>query len=158
MLFVRLASYMRRSETLRYICKGVDPRAFGYVGNERHTFVNSLGFDPMADSKQGLIAVKRCGVSQNLGPQARLEHYWREVRDLAALNRALHEPYFALLQLQPPPGPPHDPSLSPYERLRMQFRDPYYLHGRRLGLARSAAQPRSDDWPWHLATFSPVGP
>ncbi len=79
-----------RAGLLRYCLKGLDPAAFRYVGQagETENIGAALGIEHRGP--QGLIAVKRCGTSQNIGPTARRLAGWAEVRDLAGLRRILH--------------------------------------------------------------------
>ncbi len=79
-----------RAGQLRYCLKGLDPTAFRYVGQagETENIGAALGIEHRGP--QGLIAVKRCGASQNIGPAARRRAGWTEVRDLAGLRRILH--------------------------------------------------------------------
>jgi hypothetical protein len=79
-----------RAGLLRYILKGIDPKAFRYsgLGAETENIADFLGFQYRG--RQGTVKIKRCGVSQNIGPKVRREAGWREQRDLATLRRRLY--------------------------------------------------------------------
>jgi hypothetical protein len=81
-----------RAGALRYFCKGIDPAAFRYVGwsGETENIAAALGI--RYQGPQGTIKIKRCGASQNIGPAARREAGWREIRDLFSLERLLNPP------------------------------------------------------------------
>jgi hypothetical protein len=70
------------------VAKGIDHRAFVYFGGETVNVGGALGIDHRG--QQGVIAIKRAGVSQSLSPAARRRANWREIRDLAALARILN--------------------------------------------------------------------
>jgi transposase InsO family protein len=88
-----------RFDRLAYLLKAMDPGAFRYVGLDQQHLTEALGLTHYTDRQQGKIRLQRYGMSRNLARNARAECCdWREMRDLDAYRRALHEPYFALLQ------------------------------------------------------------
>jgi hypothetical protein len=77
-----------RAGALTYLLKGFDPHSFRYASpaGEMETLGLALGIN---GQQTGVIRIKRCGTSQNLGPSARRRAGWREVRDVEALRRLL---------------------------------------------------------------------
>lgn len=77
-----------RAKIVIYMLKGFDGTAFRYVGltGETEKLATALGIDT---APQGIIDIKRCGTSQNIGPAARARGGWRERRDIEALRRIL---------------------------------------------------------------------
>jgi hypothetical protein len=73
---------------LRYVLKGIDHRAFVYFGSETVNVGAALGIDHRG--QQGVVEIKRAGVSQSLSPAARKREGWREIRDFGALARVLN--------------------------------------------------------------------
>lgn len=73
---------------LRYVLKGYDHRAFIYAATETVNIGAALGIDHRG--QQGIIDIKRAGTSQNIGAAARKRAEWAEIRDIAALTRALN--------------------------------------------------------------------
>jgi hypothetical protein len=100
---------------LRYILKGIDPEAFRYsgLGAETEKIADFLGIQHRG--RQGTIKIKRCGVSQNIGPKARCEAGWPEQRDLASLRRILQP------DEQPPDERPRPILFEKLERRRLQL-------------------------------------
>jgi hypothetical protein len=74
---------------MRYILKGFDHQAFRYIGLSGETENLGMALGINHRGQQGIVALKRCGTSQNLGPKARRTAGWREVRDVTALGRLL---------------------------------------------------------------------
>jgi hypothetical protein len=72
---------------LRYLLKGVDHQAFIYEGAEAINLGQKIGIKDKGP--QGIIAVKRCGTSQNIGRAMRRSLGWRDVRDLCQLQNLL---------------------------------------------------------------------
>ena len=106
------------------LLKAMDPAEFRYVGLDQQHLTEALGLTHYTDRQQGKIQLQRYGMSRNLASKARAECCdWREMRDLDAYKRALHEPYFALLQRNPALQPP-DPALSRVEQLIVRYNDP----------------------------------
>jgi hypothetical protein len=140
-----------RSNRLAYILKGMDPAEFRYIGLEPQYLTEALGLTQYTNRQQGKIQLQRYGISRNLARNARAKCFdWHEMRDLDAYKRALHEPYFALLQRNPALQSP-DPALSPREQLVARYRDPGYHHLRRCEHYRRLRLPASEDWPRHLS-------
>lgn len=84
---------------VEYLLKGMDHDAVVYLGPEP----TRLGrFLQVRDrGPQGIIDLKRCGTSQNLGFSSRQKAGWLEVRDILGLNNLLH----ATTTPQAPSGP-----------------------------------------------------
>lgn len=79
-----------RAGLRRYAAKGFDHRLWRYTGPDGGTenLGAVLGLDHRGS--QGIIEIKRAGVSQSLGPTARRRAGWVETRDLHGLRRLLH--------------------------------------------------------------------
>jgi hypothetical protein len=74
---------------LKYILKGLDQSAYKYLGwsGQKLSIAEALGIEDRGP--QGTVDMKRCGVSENLGPAERRRAAWTERRDLAALRLVL---------------------------------------------------------------------
>jgi hypothetical protein len=72
---------------LRYALKGLDPHAFRYHGYDPVNIADALGIIP---DNEGRVPVKRAGCTQNIGPKARRQANWRDLRSLDELKEALH--------------------------------------------------------------------
>jgi len=79
-----------RAGMLRYVCKGIDHAAFRYVGLDGETENIAAALGIRHRGQQGIVEIKRCGTSQNIGPAARRQAGWTEIRDIASLNRSLN--------------------------------------------------------------------
>jgi hypothetical protein len=67
-----------RAGMLLYLVKGIDHRAFRYVGFDRAFIAQELGiFDR---GPQGRVGIKRSGSSQNIAPGARRARGWPEAK------------------------------------------------------------------------------
>lgn len=79
-----------RAGLQRYVAKGLDHRLWRYASpaGETENLGAALGLDHRGS--QGNITIKRCGVSQSIGPKARAICGWTEVRDISGLRRLLH--------------------------------------------------------------------
>lgn len=79
-----------RAGLQRYVAKGLDHRLWRYRSpdGESENLGAALGLDHRGS--QGIITIKRCGVSQSIGPKARAICGWQEVRDVSGLRRLLH--------------------------------------------------------------------
>lgn len=73
--------------SLRYLLKGLDHRAFIYVGTQTANLGVELGIDHRG--QQGFVPIKRAGTTQNIGRAARKRAGWRDVRDVAGLRRLI---------------------------------------------------------------------
>lgn len=78
--------------SLRYLLKGLDHRAFIYVGTQTANLGVELGIDHRG--QQGFVPFKRVGTTQNIGSAARKRAGWRDVRDVAGLRRILCGEFF----------------------------------------------------------------
>jgi hypothetical protein len=86
-----------RAGALRYVCKGIDQAAYRYVGWSGETEYIAAALGILDKGPQGIIKIKRCGTSQNIGLAARREAGWREIRDLFSLERLFNPPNNAIL-------------------------------------------------------------
>jgi hypothetical protein len=79
-----------RAGHLRYLLKGFDHGISRYtgIGAETEKLADVLGIQDRGS--QGIIEMKRCGTSQNIGIAARRAAGWREVNDLTGLHRILY--------------------------------------------------------------------
>jgi hypothetical protein len=79
-----------RAGHLRYILKAFDPNTFRYtgIGAETQKLADVLGIQDR--EPQGIIGMKRCGTSQNIGVSARRTAGWQEIADLARLRGILY--------------------------------------------------------------------
>jgi len=76
---------------LKYLAKGLDHRDFVY-GPHGTTINLGVLLGVQHRGMQGLIAMKRSGVSQNIGPKARAAAGWQEVTDPLDLAYWLNPP------------------------------------------------------------------
>lgn len=78
-----------RAGILRYALKAIDHTDFRYTGNgtETENIGQALGIEHRGS--HGVINIKRSGISQNIGPAARKQGGWIELRDIASLARKL---------------------------------------------------------------------
>ncbi len=79
-----------RAGILRYITKGIDHRAFRYTDMDGSTENIGAALGIRHQGEQGIIEIKRCGTSQNIGPAARSKAGWTEIRGVDGLRRALN--------------------------------------------------------------------
>lgn len=78
-----------RAGILRYALKAIDHTDFRYTGYgaETENIGHALGIEHRGS--QGTIEIKRLGTSQNIGPTARKQAGWIELRDLTSLAKKL---------------------------------------------------------------------
>jgi hypothetical protein len=72
----------------RYLLKGIDPQDVAYTGFGAEQRAAFLGIKPKANAKP--ISVQRSGTSRNLGPKARREAGWPDLRSLVELHARLN--------------------------------------------------------------------
>jgi len=75
--------------SLKYLCKGMDHRDFVYSANGETENLGALvGIEHRGF--QGIIQMKRAGVSENIGRKTRAAAGWREVSDPLAIGKIIN--------------------------------------------------------------------
>ena len=111
---------------MRYCLKGLDHRDFHYSAYETDNIGDAIGIDHRGT--QGIIEIKRAGVSQNISAAARKRAGWTELRSIEDLRS----------ELRPPP---HQPAKRQYLSAKtdaatcvVSDRDRVVLHGSHRGI------------------------